>query len=73
MLPTCVLQESLLEAHMNDVGQVDFGQSRRGASLPKQVKAFVALLHAAAEAKSSALFQVRKRTKVLILLFRYKS
>jgi hypothetical protein len=60
-------QESLLEAHMNDCGAVDFVRGK-SASLPKQIKAFVAIMHAEADRKSNALFQVSmmmKRTHII--------
>jgi hypothetical protein len=42
---------------MNDCGAVDFVRGK-SASLPKQIKAFVAIMHAEADRKSNALFQV---------------
>ena len=60
-------QESLLEAHMNDCGAVDFVRGK-SASLPKQIKAFVAIMHAEADRKSNALFQVRTTCYVCICL-----
>ncbi|KAG5184900.1 MCM2/3/5 family-domain-containing protein [Tribonema minus] len=58
-----MMQESLLEAHMNDAGAVDFVRGR-GASLPKQIKAFVAALNVASDRKGSALFQEKELREI---------
>lgn len=49
-----LMEQSLLETFRTDTGAFDFG--RRGMSLAKQVKAFVAELNKVAGRKGSALF-----------------
>ena len=52
-----LLEKSLMETFRTDSGSYDFG--RRGMSLSKQVKAFVAELNQVAGRKGSALFQTQ--------------
>lgn len=59
-----MMQESLLEVHMDDNGGMDFGNGKRGMSLPKQIKQFVAFLHREADRKNSALFTEKELIEI---------
>ena len=52
-----MMQESLLDAFTTETGEVDFTHHSGSMSLAKQVKAFVAALTKASNARANSLFQ----------------